>query len=192
MGFIAKVVHAAKPWKPYFGAGSYTAAAFECFFKGEQPETFRVNLYNQIDGQEKLTYSEDVNSILFNIMDGRYGGGGISVSPISVMNDDLLVIVYFNKVMQFKNTLTCAYEQLINCGLNAYNPDWTYVRGRKVVLENLNYIPGAMKDPQNPKLELLNQQFQVDGEGMTFKEKVTMEVIPRAFELIVDFDQLMD
>lgn len=99
MGFIAKCVHAAKPWKPYFGAGSYTAAAFECFFKGEQPESFRINLYNQIDGKEKLTYSEDVNSILFNIMNGRYGGGGISICPISLMNDGLFDIVYFNKVM---------------------------------------------------------------------------------------------
>jgi len=33
--------------------------------------------------------------------------------------------------------------------------------------------------------------FQVDGECLKFKQKVTMDVKPEAFELIVDFDNLM-
>lgn len=33
--------------------------------------------------------------------------------------------------------------------------------------------------------------FQVDGEGLTFKNKVTMDVLPEAFELLVDYTALM-
>jgi hypothetical protein len=31
----------------------------------------------------------------------------------------------------------------------------------------------------------------VDGEGLVFNDKVTIEVIPEAIEIIMDFDQLM-
>jgi len=48
-----------------------------------------------------------------------------------------------------------------------------------------------MTNPENAEPKLSRQMFQVDGEGLTFENKVTMEVLPEAFELIVDFDALM-
>lgn len=38
------------------------------------------------------------------------------------------------------------------------------------------------------KMEKLTQEFQVDGEGLKFVNKVTMDVEPEAIDLIVDFD----
>lgn len=33
--------------------------------------------------------------------------------------------------------------------------------------------------------------FQVDGEGLTFIEKISIDVVPEVIEIIVDFEQLM-
>ena len=33
--------------------------------------------------------------------------------------------------------------------------------------------------------------FQVDGEAFLFQDRVTMEVVPEAIDLIVDYQQLM-
>lgn len=49
-----------------------------------------------------------------------------------------------------------------------------------------------MSRVQAPVLMKLTQMFQVDGEGLVFDDKVTMDVAPEAIEIIVDFDALMN
>lgn len=48
-----------------------------------------------------------------------------------------------------------------------------------------------MENLDNPNPEKLKQLFQVDGEGLVFYDKVTIEAIPEAIEIIMDFDHLM-
>ena len=59
------------------------------------------------------------------------------------------------------------------------------------MLKNLNYVPNSMENLDNPNPQKLKQLFQVDGEGLVFDDKVTIEVVPEAIEIIMDFDQLM-
>ena len=33
--------------------------------------------------------------------------------------------------------------------------------------------------------------FQVDGEGMTFKEKCKIEVVPAAIDIVVNYEEIM-
>ena len=47
---------------------------------------------------------------------------------------------------------------------------------------NKNYEPNG---GQNPKK--VPQMFQVDGEAFLFNDRVTMEVVPEAIDVIVDY-----
>jgi|694.fasta_scaffold126282_3 hypothetical protein len=38
---------------------------------------------------------------------------------------------------------------------------------------------------------MTTQMFQVDGEALLFNKFITMDVIPEAFEVIVDFEDIM-
>ena len=51
---------------------------------------------------------------------------------------------------------------------------------------NKNYEPNG---GQNPKK--VPQMFQVDGEAFLFNDRVTVEVVPEAIDVIVDYQQLM-
>lgn len=59
-------------------------------------------------------------------------------------------------------------------------------------MENLNFEADSIKDVANPTHKKLPQMVHVDGEGLTFNDKLTMEVVPDAIELIVDYDALMN
>lgn len=117
-------------------------------------------------------------------MNGRFAGGGMPFSPACLMNDGLLDVAFYNQHIKGHQIMGILYDMKAKNGINAYDPNWTHLRGQKIVMENLNYMP-------NSTTELQEQMFQVDGEGLTFRRKVSMDVKPEAFELIVDFDNLM-
>ena len=48
-----------------------------------------------------------------------------------------------------------------------------------------------MDDLEKPNPKKQTQMFQVDGEGLLFDDKITIEVQPEAIEIIMDFEQLM-
>lgn len=64
IGFTAKVCRAASAVKSWAGSGSYAVAAVKLFFSGIPPDTYRMSVYNQIDGEDKLTWSKDISSML--------------------------------------------------------------------------------------------------------------------------------
>lgn len=115
-------------------------------------------------------------------------------TPAALMNDGLLDIAFYNDVLQAHKIPSIMNNLLLKYGTHAYQPDWTHLRGSKVILENLNYEPDSMNDIAErvtPVLKKKRQMFQVDGEGLTFMDKVTLEVCHEAIELIVDFEMLM-
>lgn len=116
-------------------------------------------------------------------MNGRFGGGGMALAPCSLMNDGLLDVSVFNKVIQAKDIPSIINQVIIQKGQHAYNEEWIHLRGNKIVLENLNYAPKTMNQFDilgTTPLKKVTQMFQVDGEGLTFEEKVTMDVCPEA------------
>lgn len=82
-------------------------------------------------------------------MNGRFGGGGLPMTPACLMNDSLLDISFYNQVITGLKIFGIINTLKTNHGLHAYAPDWTHLRGSKIVIDNLNYVPDAMKDPKN-------------------------------------------
>ena len=44
------------------------------------------------------------------------------------------------------------------------------------MITNLNYVPGSMDNLEAPNPKKQTQMFQVDGEGLLFDDKITIEV----------------
>lgn len=99
IGFTAKCCSAAAGVKSWAGSQCYTIASFKLFFSGIQPDSYRMSVYNKIDGVDKLTYSKDITSMLFAVHNGRFTGGGMPLTPGCVMNDGLLDVAYYNQVV---------------------------------------------------------------------------------------------
>ncbi len=94
-GFVAKTVHQASKVKSWAGSTSYLVAGIKSFFQGISADNYRVSIYNQ----HKLTYCSDVQVMLFFIMNGKYGGGGMPIAPACLMNDGLFDVSYCNRVI---------------------------------------------------------------------------------------------
>lgn len=155
VGFIAKVVHSALKVKKYLGAQAYTYAGLECFFSGEQPDQYKFSIYNTVNGEQKLTYCQDAQSLLFNIMNGRFAGGGMPFSPACLMNDGLLDVAFYNQTITGTGIFSLLHQMKAGNGVNAYDDNWTHIRGNKIVMENVNYKPGSMQNPENANPQLL-------------------------------------
>lgn len=59
VGFTAKVNDAANKVKSWAGHLCYAVAGVQCFFAGIPPDTYRLSLYNKIDGEDKLTWAKN-------------------------------------------------------------------------------------------------------------------------------------
>lgn len=103
LGFMAKVVHAAIKVKSWAGAQCYAVGAVNCFLSGNQhPDHYRMSVINKVDGEQRITYQRDVETMLFSIMNGRYGGGGMTLGPAALLNDGLLDISYYNSTIRLQ------------------------------------------------------------------------------------------
>ena len=94
-GFVAKTVHAANKVKSWAGSASYLVAGIKSFFQGVAADNYRVSIYNQ----QKLSFCSDMQVLLFFIMNGKYGGGGMPLAPACLMNDGLFDVAYYNRVI---------------------------------------------------------------------------------------------
>jgi len=81
-------------------------AALELFLKGEQSDSYRIAVYNDVQGKLQKTYERDAQSIFFFIHNGTYCAGGAPMTPAAIMNDGLFDISIYNQVMTFKRIYT--------------------------------------------------------------------------------------
>ena len=68
-------------------------------------------------------------------------------------------------------------------GINAYQDDTKFFRGRNFRFENKNAVDNRT---ESRRLQRVN----VDGEDLLFKDFVKFEVIPGGIDFIVDFDYI--
>lgn len=120
VGFTAKVVHAAIKVKSWAGSGCYAVAGIKMFCGGMTPDSYRLSLFNKIEGEDKLTWSKDVTSMIFAMHNGRFAGGGMPITPGCVMNDGLLDVSYYNAVLTSYTLPGLFNSVLFNCGMHAY------------------------------------------------------------------------
>jgi diacylglycerol kinase family enzyme len=82
-----------------------------------------------------------VQTLLFNIMNGRYAGGGMPFTPACLFNDSLLDIAYYNTEVTGFSFLTILNQMKSSGGCHAYEPTWTSLRGSRVEMINANRNP---------------------------------------------------
>ena len=120
-----------------------------------------MTVLNQIGDKQVATYQQNVQSLLFVVMNGRNGGGGMPFTPAALMNDGLLDIAFYNDVLQAHKIPSIMNNLLLKYGTHAYQPDWTHLRGSKVILENLNYEPDSMNDIAERVTPVLKRKRQM-------------------------------
>lgn len=91
------------------------------------------------------------------------------------MNDGLLDIAFIRvSQMRASNLYALIRDCIVRQGMQVYDHLWEYVRGDRVVVENVEGQPA--------------QEIQIDGECLMFEKKIEIEVVPKAFQLVVDYD----
>jgi len=88
VGYVAKVTHKAVNHKPYAGKACYITSAIANFLSSNT-DNFDV-LLQQPDGTRIELLNEE--TMLLLIMNGKFGGGRVCMSPMALLNDGLLDI----------------------------------------------------------------------------------------------------
>ena len=74
-------------------------------------------------------------------------------------------------------------EGIAGKGKHIYLDNYSYYRAKKIEIVNRNFNEdGSLKK---------DLKFQIDGEALTFDEKCTIEVVPGALDIIVDFEEML-
>jgi len=81
-------------------------------------------------------------------MNGRFAGGGMPFSPASMMNDGLLDVALYTKIIKGSQIVGILYDLKAKNGMNAYDPNWCHLRGKKIVMENMNFMPNSTTELQ--------------------------------------------
>lgn len=134
IGFIAKVVHKADALKPYTGRGCYKAAGIYNFFKNSA-EYFAVSI-EQPDGS--LIEIPREPTMLTVIMNGKYGGGRIPLTPCAMLNDGLFDMIFQHGPASTQEFLRVCRDVLLSQGDHIYLETQSYFRGRKLRITNCN------------------------------------------------------
>lgn len=113
-----------------------------------------MSVYNKVGNNEIITFKQDIQSMLLFMMNGKYGGGGMPLTPACLMNDGLMDIIWYNDILQAHKFVPFLNKMLINQGLHVYDPTCISVRGTKMVLENLNYEETNDVINTNPQLKV--------------------------------------
>ena len=89
----------------------------------------------------------DEKSMVLCMMNGRFGGTGVPFAPVSLLNDGLLDLIFHHgpaKLMDYIDFLT---NGIVGKGKHLYMNNYTYIRARKMIFLNKNYIQND--DEQN-------------------------------------------
>jgi diacylglycerol kinase family enzyme len=134
MGFIAKVVHRANESKSWAGSSSYIVGALKTFFGGEPPDTYKCETY--VDNE--LVHETLQSSMLFMVMNGKFGGGGLPFAPCAFMNDGLMDFTYSKKENIGTYDIPGIFNKIVmSKGIHIYDPEWVSIRGDKIVIKNV-------------------------------------------------------
>ncbi len=81
--------------------------------------------------------------VLLGVFNSKYGGGGMNLSPCSVLNDGMLEVMLLTEKAGFGQLVGIMDEAMKKQGVHVYRQDMAFVRGKTIRVENVN--------PINPK-----------------------------------------
>ena len=201
-GFLAKCVQTSVKHKPYVGKQCYMTATLINFYYNST-EFYGVEL-EQYDGS-RIKFN--VETLFFIIMNGRFGGSRVPMSPTACLNDGLLDAVIQNGPAGTKEVLKFFKNFLIFKGMFVYQDNYSCFRSKSIRITNQNQEElktASARDEMSLGMEeafmLFDQPrartqltpFQIDGEALWFKDFVKIEAIQGAVEIIVDYKQMME
>lgn len=88
----------AHPYKPYIGKLSYSLTAVEEILKRDQV-TFDVDINN---GALLLN---DFNTQFMFLFNGKFGGGGMMLNPLALINDGLMELNFYDGLVEIKKAM---------------------------------------------------------------------------------------
>ena len=98
VGMLAEINKNAANKKFLFGQGAYTEQGLIEFAR------LSTETYN-IDIEDGATHFTDVTTNFMLIMNSKFGGGHMNLSPISIMNDGLCELGFYKQVVGRKSAL---------------------------------------------------------------------------------------
>eukprot|EP00347_Sterkiella_histriomuscorum_P012216 403369450 len=179
-GVSAKITHRAISFK-WCCCNPYQVGAVVEFCK------LRAELVD-IYVDEQLIF-ENFPSILLGVFNSKYGGGGMNLSPYSVLNDGLIEVLVYREKIGFGNLVKQMDAAAKLQGVQGYDDAMGFYRGKTIRVENKN-PPIKKKGQEGPGIKEI-QRYSVDGEDLLFREFVKYETLAGELEVIVDFDYLM-
>ena len=124
--------------------------------------------------------------MLVMIMNGLYAGGRMPFTPGAYMNDGLFDFLLMTGHTRTQDALSFLKRCIAEDGAHIYADNFAYFRGKKITFTNKNFDPNNVpNDGSGPKK--VPQMFQVDGEAFWFTNKVLLEVVPEAVDVIVNY-----
>jgi len=178
----AKIANTAIPLKGCCGTKSYEIATLWEACKGN----FRPDNYDLFIDDERVTMgeSQNIETTLLMVTNGKFTGAGCVINPFSVMNDGLIDVTWIsdpavNNLMGVAGLLGDAKK---HGGSQAYKGQNTYMRGRKIRV-TFGGRTGATEE-FNSRPQLLG----IDGEDLRYRRQVTWECCPNSIETMFDTD----
>jgi len=188
IGFIAKTVHKAASAKSWAGKHAYVYSGVSEFLGGCRPDTYSVQI-EQPDGTSQT--NENLESVIIFINNGKFCGGGLLITPTALLNDGLLDIAIRHGGLGTRDCASILTSLIKYEGAHAYRDDFEIMRASTITFTNKNYMRNASVATSPNYMKKQPQMLQVDGEPMMFSEKVKIEVLPEAIDVIVNFDRMM-
>ena len=115
----------------------------------------------------------------------KYGGGGMELSPYSVLNDGMIELVILTSKATFGGLVEIMDDSLKRQGIHGYREDVKFIRAKKFRVENLS-------QPNKKTGEKDIQRYGCDGEDLFFREFVNYETLQGELEVIVDYDYIAE
>lgn len=80
------------------------------------------------------------NVLFLCVQNARYAGGGNAMTPVALMNDGLLDVMFENKPISGMTFPGILNQIVVKKGMHIYDKDqWEYARGHALEIENMNF-----------------------------------------------------
>jgi len=173
-GVSAKIVHTAIGFK-WCCCNAYQLAALVEFSR------LKADNYN-IYADDNLIF-ENQPVVFMGAFNSKYGGGGMKLSPYSVLNDGMIELLILTSKATFGGLVEIMDDALKREGIHGYREDIKFIRAKKFKIENLSQ--------PNKKTGVKDiQRYGCDGEDLFFREFVSYETLQGELEVIVDYDYI--
>ena len=162
----------AAPMKPYLGSTSYTVSCIR-------------ELIRHVEGVYDIEFDNGVHRVnnlrtqYLQIYNGKFGGGRIILNPLGLINDGYMELVYRPGLF---NAAFAIYMFCLPGGVMCYDEGFTCFRAKQAKIIN------KMKDKDGNMIE---QDINIDGEDLTFKNFAKYTVLPSCIDIIVDMKHIL-